>query len=294
MKTLKTLSALVLAAGLIFTSCKKKDSTPDPTTPVNNSPSISWISNSSSSTGWTSSDATVAIGASVQVGYDATANASTGAKLDTIYMTITRTDVNPNQVLSSTSNAVPNSPAATATGSVTIPATSAGVYNVTYKIHDKNSNTNSISLNITVVPNIGNAGSGSATAGGANSAIGSYINLENAIVYTQSSATATPSNVELVYNDAKLYSPKDALESNTIIKNGGMITLLQKSNNSSFNTITALDVAASNPTATNVTVVAGEVYFFSTNGKKGVFQVASNPASTTSSDNITLSIKIQQ
>jgi len=298
MKTLKTLSALVLSAGLIFTSCKKKDSDPDPTNPTSNTPSISWISNSSSSTGWTSADATVTIGSPIQIGYNASANATTGTKLDSIFLTIVRTDVTPNVNVISTATTVPNSPAATATGSLSIPAgtiTSAGVYNVTYKIHDKNAYTNSVSLNVTVVPNIGLAGSGSATAGGAASAIGSYINLENAIVYTQSAAIANPGVVELVYNNAKLFSPTDAAENNATIKAGGKLTMLQKyTGSSSFTSITALDVAASNPTLTNVTVAAGDIYFYSTNGKKGVFQVASLTASTGSTDGTTITIKIQQ
>ncbi len=298
MKTLKTLSTLVLAAGLIFTSCKKKDSTPDPTTPVNNDPSISWISNSSSSTGWTSSDATVTIGTPIQIGYNASANATTGTKLDSIFLNVVRTDITPNISYLATATTVANSPASTATGSVVIPGaaiTTAGIYNVSYKIHDKNGYTSSVSLNVTVVPNIGTAGSGSATAGGSASAIGSYINLENAIVYTQSAAIANPSVVELVYNNGKLYSPTDAAETNSTIKAGGKVTMLQKyTGTSSFNNLTALDVAASNPTATNVTVAAGDIYFYSTNGKKGVFQVASLTASTGSTDGTTITIKIQQ
>jgi|GEM_PF-2918588 len=299
MKTLKTLSTLVFAAGILFTSCKNKDNTtPTTTTPASTDPSISWISNSSASTGWTSSDATVTVGSPLQIGYTATANATTGTKLDSIFLNITRTDVTPHISVVSTATTVVNSPASTATGSFAIAAgviTTAGVYNVTYKIHDKNAYTNSISFNVTVVPNIGTAGAGSATAGGSASATGSYINLENALIYTQSQATGTPSVVELVYNDGKLYSPKDNLETSATIKAGGQTTMLQKyTGSASFSGITALDVAASNPTATNASIAAGDIYFFSTNGKKGVFQVTSNSASTTSSDAVTIYIQIQQ
>ena len=299
MKTLKTLSTLVLAAGLIFTSCKKKDSTPDPTATPND-PSISLTGTSNAFVAYVTADYTATVGDAVKFKAISLSNTTSGSKLDHLHFTLTQ---NNQTIIDSTetfSTSITNH-----SDSAYLPTSTVGVSRIQLTITDKAGLTATVAFNLTVVapaPSIMAIGSGNITLGGANNTtLGSYANLQTGAVYLSGAAQSTPGNVELVYNDGTVYSPTDAAETNTTIHAGGVATKLDIYTAKAYASITAADINAYTPTGTTkVTLTTGTVVMFSTGTvatggvKKGVFVVNSIAASATSSDNVVIQGQVQQ
>jgi len=298
MKTLKTLSALVLAAGLIFTSSCKKSTTTDPSTPVSNNPTISLVGG----TGYATADYTATVGdAPMTIKTISLSNTTSGSKLDHVYISKTSN----NMVIYSVTNTFTAS-ITSHSDSLSIPTSTAGSVRVEFTVTDKAGLTATVGVNVTIVaapPALMAIGSGNITLGGASSSLPSYMNLYTGLTYLSNAASSNPGNVELVYNNGNVYSPKDALETNPNISSGGVATTLNVYTAKTYTAITAADVAAYTPTgATKVTtLVAGTVVMFSTLStgstptvKKGVFVVNSITASTNASDNIVIHGQIQQ
>lgn len=298
MKTLKTaLSALVLVAGVLFTSCKKSDNTTNSTTSTPNNPSINFVGG----TGYISSDYTVTAGSALKVAWNANYNSTSKSYLSKIYRSTTSNNIivdsnTVNFTSSSNTQSYRDSIVATAP-SVTV--TTAFHFQVT--VTDKAGLTSSISLNLTVVPTPPATmaiGSGAITLGGSVDTNPSYMNLYNGTTYSSSTANANASSIDMVYNKTKVYSPSDPLETNATIKAAGVITKMDVYTAKAYSAITASDIAAYVPSgATNVTLASGTVVMFKTaGGKNGVFQVSAFNGSATSAttDNITIVGQVQQ
>ena len=293
MKTLKTLSALVFAASILFTSCKKTNNTTS-TTPSANNPSITLIGG----TGFTSADYTTTVGAaSIKIGYTALSNTTSGSKLDHVYTSITSNNI----VTYSTTTTFTTSITSHA-DSIIVPTSTAGTARVEFTVTDKAGLTATIGINITVVaaaPAIQAIGTGAITLGGSVDANPSYINLYTGTTLNASSVTSSnAATIDLAYNKTKIYSPSDALETNTTVKSAGVITKLDVYTAKAYSAITAMDIAAYVPSgATNVTLASGTVVMFKTAaGKSGVFQVSAfnGSATSTTTDNISIVGQIQQ
>jgi hypothetical protein len=296
MKTLKTLSALVFAAGILFTSCKKTDNTTSTTPPVSKNPTITLIGG----TGYTSSDYTTTVGApSIKIGYTAISNTSSGSKLDHVYTSITSNNV----VTYSTTTTFTTSITSHA-DSIIIPTSTAGTARVEFTVTDKAGLTAVVGINITVVaasPAIMPIGTGTTaiTLGGTVDTNPSYINMyTGATLKSSQVTTSNAASIDLAYSKTKIYSPSDALETNTTVKGAGVITKLDVYTAKAYSAITAADIAAYTPTgATNVTLANGTVIMFKTAaGKNGVFQVTAfnGSATSTTTDNISIVGQIQQ
>jgi hypothetical protein len=292
MKTLKTYFTLGVSALLLLNSCKKSDSST--ATPAPQNPSISLVGGS----GYVSSDYTTSVGSpSITVKAISLSNSVSGSKLTEVYTTIT------------SSNTVIYSNTATITTSVTshsdsvvIPTTTAGTSRVVFKVTDKAGLTASVGVNITIVgpaPTVVPIGSGTPIVlGGSVDANPSHMDLRTGATYSSTVAAANASNIDLVYNKTKVYSPSDPLETNAAIHAAGRITKMDVYTAKGYSAITDADINAYMPSSsTNATVATGSVIMFiTTEGKKGVFQVSAFNGSATSSttDNISIVGKIQQ
>ena len=292
MKTIKTLCALVLSAGVLFTSCSKKSNTTT-TTPTSSNPSITLLGG----TGFTSTDFTTTVGASVKIGYVALSNATSGSKLASVYTTFTS-----NNVITYSTTTTFTTSITTHEDSISVPTNNPISGRLEFTVTDKAGLTATVGINVTVVaaaPMVMPIGSGAITLGGSVDANASYINLASGTTLHSSAVTASnAATIDMVYNKTKVYSPSDPLETNTTVKAAGVITKLDVYTAKAYSAVTAADIDAYTPTgATNVTLANGTVVMFKTAaGKKGVFQVSAfnGSATSTTTDNISIVGQIQQ
>ena len=293
MKNLKSILTLSVSALLLFNSCKKTDSsTTAPPAPQN--PSISLVGGP----GYASSDYTTSVGsAPITVKAISMSNTTSNSKLDNVYMSITSN----NTVISSHTTTFTTS-VTSHVDTVIIPTTTAGTSRVEFKVTDKAGKSSTVGINITVTgasPAVTPIGSGSPIVlGGAADPNPSHINLLTGATYSAATANANASSIDMAYNKTKVYSPSDALETNSTIHASGKITKLDVYTAKAYTAVTDADINAYVPTgATNVTLANGTVIMFITNtGKKGVFQVTAfnGSATSTTSDNISIVGKVQQ
>ena len=292
---MKTLKTLVISVALMFASCKKTDNNNPNGTPTSNNPTISLIGGN----GYTSSDYTTTVGsASIKIGYTALSNSTSGSKLDHVTFSMTSNNV----VIASHTTTFTTSITSHA-DSISIPTTTAGTSRIEFVVTDKAGLTANVALNITIVgasPTLQAIGSGAAiTLGGSVDTNPSYVNLYNGTTWSASAVTsANASSIDLIYNKTKVFSPSDALCTNTTVHGNGVITKLDIYTAKAYSSITAADVNAYTPSgSTNLTLANGTVVMFLTStGKKGVFQVSSFNGSATSSstDNISIVGQVQQ
>jgi hypothetical protein len=292
MKTLKTLSALVFAAGVLFTSCSKKDNTTSTTTPVSNNPTISLAGG----TGYVAADYTATVGSSAFTIKALSAyNGTSKSNLVKVVKTITTNNV----PVSVTDTIAPNG--ANFADSLVINPSAIGTSRVQFTVTDKAGLTASVAINITVVAPtvipIGTTGA-AITLGGSLDSNPSYISLQTGTTYHASAVTSSnAANIQLSYSKTYAYSPSDALETNTTVKGAGIVTYVDVYTAKAYSAITAADINAYTPTGTtNVHLAAGTiVMFYTSTGKKGVFYVSTFNGSTTSStDNISILGQVQQ
>ncbi|HEV7230610.1 MAG TPA: hypothetical protein VGO45_04735 [Bacteroidia bacterium] len=292
MKTLKTYIALAFVSLVVFNSCKKSDTPVTP--PASQNPSISLVGGS----GYASSDYTTSVGApSVTVKAISLSNTTSNSNLVSVYSSVTSN----NTIVYSNTATLPSG-AKSHSDSVVVTTTAPGTSRVEFKVTDKAGMVATVAINITVVgpsPATMPIGSGAPIKlGGSADPNPSYMNLYTGATYSQAVAEANATNIDLVYNKTKVYSPSDALETDAIIKAAGVITRMDVYTAKAYSSITDADINAYNPSgSTNTTVASGTVVMFKTNsGKKGVFQVSSFNGSATSSstDNISIVGKIQQ
>ena len=292
MKTLKTLSVLLLSVGLLLTSCKKKDTTED--TPADQDPSISLVAGS----GYTSADVTANVGTTLKVVYIALSNTNSSSKLDKVYGKLTSNNI----IVADTTYIIAGS-VISHKDSVSITLSTAGTSRLEFTVTDKAGKTASVAINITAVvvaPPTSAIGTGVIILGGSVDSHPSYLDLSaTGTTYLTSAVNAgNAANIDLVYNKTKVLSPSDPAVTNTTVSGAGVITKMDVYTAKAYSAITDADIDAYVPTnAINATVANGTVIMFQTaGGKKGVFHLTafSGSSTSTTTDNISIEGKVQQ
>ncbi len=136
MKKLSYLLAIIVIAGIYFTSCSKDDTT----TPQDLKPVISF----KTGTGLTSSDVTITVGESINLGVICTANSNSGTKLNNVKIYTIVNNAQQPSIIDSTINAA----AFDATYVITFSNAFTG--KLYAEVTDKDGQKNNVSLTITV------------------------------------------------------------------------------------------------------------------------------------------------
>lgn len=269
MKKLTYLFGLGIIAAMFFTSCTDEDALP---------PSLQITSGN---------EVTAAAGSIITIEWRADAG---DAKLSTF--TITWNNVAIDDVDGNDWNDMPidNADNETYVGSARVLVPDANAVFV-LTVTDKDGNTASANVTVTVTAPLESIGSFQLGAGG--SALGSYFSVSNEAVYKLAEAKANASSVDIVFNStstvATFKSPKDAAAQELIDANR---TTLFKVVSYSFEDATAAQVDGESLSAEQVNVVAGDVVVFETDdGDRGIFVV---DALTVATDgDVTIDIKIK-
>jgi hypothetical protein len=163
----------------------------------------------------------------------------------------------------------------------------------TITVIDKDGNSASKTVNVTVTSPLTTLGTSQLGASG--SSLGSYYSISGDAVYTTGDLTAGIANtVDFVFNvdgsNAIFKSPKDA--TNTLVHNSGRTTNYQKVT-LDFDNATAESIVSITPSADNITVAQGDIVVFKTQDNvKGVFKV--NALTVATDGTVTIDIKIKE
>lgn len=308
MRKFQLLAGLLLITGIgLFTSCSKDDETEDLT------PSMNFIGGAD----YVDGNATMDAGAGFQFGINATANASSGAKLTNIKIVRTFENV-PTEVLNETLNTDSYNQTFTA-DAVTEP----GAERWTFTITDKDGESKELAFVITTVATAGEINTYTAVllGGQLNPDLGSFYATSNT-VFNQANANLNQSKVDMVYyygetNQASIVAPASTqlslVPQFSYILDAGNAAHWTVTNQTKFklvlgsidwamvtddalitaNTSGLTDLNVNNLATGNV--IAFETATTSANpGKKGLFKVVAITGDGPATRAITIEVKIQQ